>query len=261
MEPVEKIIRHEDGKWNVYSHDGSKRLGGPYDTEGEAKNRLREIEYFKRTKGGVKKYSDAQPRDKRGRWSAVGARAAAGARLVGRETGKYSVKAAKALGGVVHMVGSTAWNGTLMGLQMGVNAATNAAGEHAAELLTAAVVASYGALKTRKMKDDGGEVSFDGVGQTFMTALVDGYRVRLQGAVEVKADEVDLAAIPGAGSGREAPWTATSFGGGPGPMSKAGGPKLIAMPVDNFDTDKFVQAVMAALGDKPVEKRQKFQIS
>ncbi|MGI0060750.1 MAG: hypothetical protein ACREBJ_13380, partial [Nitrosotalea sp.] len=39
-------IRHEDGKWVVYSHDFKKKLG-TYDTETAAKKRLREIEYFK----------------------------------------------------------------------------------------------------------------------------------------------------------------------------------------------------------------------
>ncbi len=36
-----------DGKWYVKSEDGSKSLGGPYDTEKQAKERLRQVEYFK----------------------------------------------------------------------------------------------------------------------------------------------------------------------------------------------------------------------
>ena len=45
-EPVNETIRHEGDKWNIYSKDGSKRLGS-YDTETGAKKRLRQIEYFK----------------------------------------------------------------------------------------------------------------------------------------------------------------------------------------------------------------------
>jgi HK97 family phage prohead protease len=41
-----KVVE-EGGKWYVKSEDGSKTLGGPYDTEEEAKKRLAEIEYFK----------------------------------------------------------------------------------------------------------------------------------------------------------------------------------------------------------------------
>ena len=43
---AEKEIRHEGDKWVVYSEDGTKKLG-EYDTEEEAKKRLRQIEYFK----------------------------------------------------------------------------------------------------------------------------------------------------------------------------------------------------------------------
>ena len=41
------MVSHRKGKWYVMSADGSKVLGGPYDTEEEAKKRLREIEFFK----------------------------------------------------------------------------------------------------------------------------------------------------------------------------------------------------------------------
>jgi hypothetical protein len=44
--PINETIRHEGEKWNIYSKDGSKRLGS-YDTETAAKKRLRQIEYFK----------------------------------------------------------------------------------------------------------------------------------------------------------------------------------------------------------------------
>ncbi len=45
-ETIQETIRHEGSKWNIYSKDGSKRLGS-YDTEEAAKKRLRQIEYFK----------------------------------------------------------------------------------------------------------------------------------------------------------------------------------------------------------------------
>lgn len=41
-----RIVR-EGGKYYVKSEDGSKNLGGPYDTEEEAKKRLAEVDYFK----------------------------------------------------------------------------------------------------------------------------------------------------------------------------------------------------------------------
>jgi hypothetical protein len=42
------MIRHENGKWVVVSHEG-KNLGkkGGYSSEEQAKKRLREVEYFK----------------------------------------------------------------------------------------------------------------------------------------------------------------------------------------------------------------------
>lgn len=53
VEAVEEIITNKvvkkDGKWWVESEKG-KNLGGPYDTEEEAKKRLKQVEYFKHTK-------------------------------------------------------------------------------------------------------------------------------------------------------------------------------------------------------------------
>ena len=40
------MIKHEDGKWVLYTHDGSKRLG-EFPTEQEAIDREREIQFFK----------------------------------------------------------------------------------------------------------------------------------------------------------------------------------------------------------------------
>jgi hypothetical protein len=44
---VEKMIKHEKGKWVVYDHNGMHPLG-TYDTKEEAANRIAEIEYFKK---------------------------------------------------------------------------------------------------------------------------------------------------------------------------------------------------------------------
>ena len=41
-----KIVKKADG-YHVYSEDGSKHLGGPYKSEGEAKKRLEQVDYFK----------------------------------------------------------------------------------------------------------------------------------------------------------------------------------------------------------------------
>jgi len=43
---IQSHIRHEDGKWVIYSHDYKKKLG-TYDSKEAATKRLREIEYFK----------------------------------------------------------------------------------------------------------------------------------------------------------------------------------------------------------------------
>lgn len=43
-----RMIKKEDGKFFVYSADGKKKLGGPYDSKGEAEKRLREVEEFKK---------------------------------------------------------------------------------------------------------------------------------------------------------------------------------------------------------------------
>jgi len=44
-----EIIRKESDGYHIYSHDGSKHLGGPYSKE-KAKERLKQIEYFKHIK-------------------------------------------------------------------------------------------------------------------------------------------------------------------------------------------------------------------
>lgn len=48
------MIRKENGKYVIRSADGRKVLGS-YDTEEAAKKRLREIEYFKKVKGELKR--------------------------------------------------------------------------------------------------------------------------------------------------------------------------------------------------------------
>jgi hypothetical protein len=45
------IIKQVDKKWYVYTEDGKKKLGGPYNTKKEAINRLAEIEHFKSMAG------------------------------------------------------------------------------------------------------------------------------------------------------------------------------------------------------------------
>jgi hypothetical protein len=44
---VEKIIKHESDGWHVYSEDGEKHLGGPYDSKAGAVARLAEVEGHK----------------------------------------------------------------------------------------------------------------------------------------------------------------------------------------------------------------------
>ena len=46
------VIKHESDGWHLYSKDGKKHLGGPYDTRDEAVKREREVEYFKHKGGG-----------------------------------------------------------------------------------------------------------------------------------------------------------------------------------------------------------------
>lgn len=43
---LKEIIRHEGGKWVLYSHDGDKKLG-TFESEEDAKDRERQIQFFK----------------------------------------------------------------------------------------------------------------------------------------------------------------------------------------------------------------------
>src|SRR5438445_797725 len=61
---VEKVIKLEDGKYNVYSEDGARHLGGPYATKDEAVTRLKQIEGHKKMRK-VKKPVDAAPAETR----------------------------------------------------------------------------------------------------------------------------------------------------------------------------------------------------
>jgi len=47
---VTMIKKVKDG-YKVLSEKSGKNLGGPYKTKAEAKRRLQQVEYFKRTKG------------------------------------------------------------------------------------------------------------------------------------------------------------------------------------------------------------------
>lgn len=48
-EPVTEVIKHEGDKWVLYSADGRKKLG-EYDTEEQAQEREKQVQYFKRQK-------------------------------------------------------------------------------------------------------------------------------------------------------------------------------------------------------------------
>lgn len=41
------MIRHINGKYFLYTHDGSRSLGGPYDTLAQAEKREAQVNYFK----------------------------------------------------------------------------------------------------------------------------------------------------------------------------------------------------------------------
>ena len=45
------MIERVKGGYKVVSEKSGKNLGGPYQTKAEAKKRLQQVEYFKRTKG------------------------------------------------------------------------------------------------------------------------------------------------------------------------------------------------------------------
>lgn len=49
------MIVKQDGKYHVKSEDGSKNLGGPYNTKEEAVKRLQVVEYFKHKGDNSKK--------------------------------------------------------------------------------------------------------------------------------------------------------------------------------------------------------------
>jgi len=48
------VIREEDGKYCVRSPNNPNWNGGCYDTKGEAEDRLKEVEFFKRQAGEIK---------------------------------------------------------------------------------------------------------------------------------------------------------------------------------------------------------------
>ena len=41
------MIVKKDGKWWLYSKDGSKKLGGPYNSKEKAREREKQVIYFK----------------------------------------------------------------------------------------------------------------------------------------------------------------------------------------------------------------------
>lgn len=56
---LQKVIREENGKWHVYSEDGSKHLGGPYDSKAQAVTRLKQVEGHKMKKFSLEAVEDA----------------------------------------------------------------------------------------------------------------------------------------------------------------------------------------------------------
>lgn len=47
---VEQMIKKQAKGYFVLSHDGKKKLGGPYKSKKDAEKRLRQVEYFKHHK-------------------------------------------------------------------------------------------------------------------------------------------------------------------------------------------------------------------
>jgi len=44
---AQEVIRQQGGKWFLYSKDGTRKLGGPYDERGEAEDREQQVKFFK----------------------------------------------------------------------------------------------------------------------------------------------------------------------------------------------------------------------
>ena len=49
---VAEMIRKRPKGYVVLSHDGKKKLGGPYKSKKDAEKRLRQVEFFRHHKGG-----------------------------------------------------------------------------------------------------------------------------------------------------------------------------------------------------------------
>ena len=68
------MIKQEKGKWHLYSKDGSRHLGGPYDSKDEAEERERQVEHFKHKSlvevGLIITKANVQP-DGSMRWQAI----------------------------------------------------------------------------------------------------------------------------------------------------------------------------------------------
>ena len=58
---ITKVIRQENGKYHVYSEDGSKHLGGPYSSKEQAVERIRQIEGHKDKVDVAKRISGNAP--------------------------------------------------------------------------------------------------------------------------------------------------------------------------------------------------------
>lgn len=58
-EELGEVIKKEDDGYHLYSKDGSKHLGGPYDTEEEAKKREKQVQFFKQKESGAPTLEEA----------------------------------------------------------------------------------------------------------------------------------------------------------------------------------------------------------
>lgn len=206
-ELVLKIIREEKDGFYCYSHDGKKKLGGPYPTRVQAQRRLRQVEHFKEeAKDQVdkrlaelrKEYNPRQPRDKRGRWTSGGAgyaaRAMAGQATRAVRSKVNTVNAKKVARASVNIakpilvtVGKAAFTGAMAGLVLGIEHTFSSAGSDVGKAAGAAATAAAKAVK------DKAEAKSD----VFITAKIGKSGVRVQPAqrVDPRASSFDLSSV------------------------------------------------------------------
>jgi hypothetical protein len=268
LEPVLKIIVERKDGFHVMSHDNSKHLGGPYATKVQAQRRLRQVEHFKdQDKADVekwltelRKYDPGQPRAKDGKWSAVGRGAATAARGAGRgakATGRAIKPTLKVLGKVAiagAIVGAYAYttyhsgnakqtayklDSDVINMMKGKpKGATHAAAHIRGNKVQTGFAASstdWADVRSHFTVDSGGGAS-PGTARTAARARQDSAREGRQrsqrGPGFTSSYSVDA-------SGRATP--NTQF------LRKADDGVLITMPLDGFDKDEFVKAIMSTV--------------